>query len=229
MFEDALRYPYDEGDGLRSLVIGGLLTLLSVLVLPAILVSGYTLRVLREVDAGDEHLPAFDDCGAMLVDGLKAIAVALVYVLIPAVLLTVAVFSLLLPLTQEPPTWVVAVAGIVTLLAVPVTLLAVYTLPAGLVMLARTGRMGAAFDRRTLWPVLVSGSYFVGWLLTVVVSIVAGFVTGAVVATTFLGAVIVAFVGFYANLVGAYLYGRGVRESRPVDEMDGERPTGALG
>jgi hypothetical protein len=129
MFEDALRYPYDEGDGLRSLVIGGLLTLLSVLVLPAILVSGYTLRVLREVDAGDEHLPAFDDCGAMLVDGLKAIAVALVYVLIPAVLLTVAVFSLLLPLTQEPPTWVVAVAGIVTLLAVPVTLLAVYTPP----------------------------------------------------------------------------------------------------
>jgi membrane protein YdbS with pleckstrin-like domain len=65
----------------------------------------------------------------MLVDGLKAIAVALVYVLIPAVLLTVAVFSLLLPLTQEPPTWVVAVAGIVTLLAVPVTLLAVYTPP----------------------------------------------------------------------------------------------------
>jgi hypothetical protein len=129
MFEDALRYPYDEGDGLRSLVIGGLLTLLSVLVLPAILVSGYTLRVLREVDAGDEHLPAFDDWGAMLVDGLKAIAVALVYVLIPAVLLTVAVFSLLLPLTQEPPTWVVAVAGIVTLLAVPVTLLAVYTPP----------------------------------------------------------------------------------------------------
>jgi len=227
MFEDALRYPYDEGAGLRPLAIGGLLTLLSVLVLPVVLVSGYTLRVLRDVDACDEHLSAFDDWGAMLVDGLKAIAVALVYVLLPAVLVTVAVVSLLLPLTQEPPTWVVAVAGIVTLLAVPVTLLAVYALPAALVTLARTGRMGAAFDRRALWPVLVSGSYFVAWLLAIVVSVVAGFVTGAVVATTLVGAV-VAFVGFYANLVGAYLYARGVRESRPVDEPDGERPSGAV-
>lgn len=229
MFEDALRYPYDEGAGLRALAIGGLLTLLSVLVLPAILVSGYTLRVLREVDAGDEYLPAFDDWAAMFVDGLKAIAVAVVYVVVPAILLTVAALSLLLPLTETPPQWLVVVAGIVTLLSVPVTILAIYALPAGLVTLARTGRVGAAFDRRALWPVLVSGSYFVGWLLAVVVSVVAGFVTGAVVATTFVGAVVVAFVGFYANLVGAYLYGRGVRESRPVDEMDGERPTGALG
>ncbi|MFC7227249.1 DUF4013 domain-containing protein [Salinirubellus salinus] len=227
MFEDALRYPYDEGAGLRALAIGGLLTLLSVLVIPAVLVSGYTLRVLRDVDAGGEHLPAFDDWGAMLVDGLKAIAVAVVYVAVPAILLTVAALSLLLPLTESPPTWLVAVAGIVTLLSVPVTILAVYALPAGLVTLARTGRMGAAFDRRALWPVLTSGSYLVAWLLAIVVSLLAGFLTGAVVATTLLGAVVVAFVGFYVNLVGAYLYARGVRDSRAVDEADGERPIGA--
>jgi hypothetical protein len=228
MFEDALRYPYDEGAGLRALAIGGLLTLLSVLVLPAVLVSGYTLRVLRDVDAGEEHLPAFEDWGAMLVDGLKAIAVAVVYVAVPAVLVTVAALSLLLPLTETPPQWLVVIAGIVTLLSVPVTLFAVYALPAGLVTLARTGRMGAAFDRRELWPALNSGSYFVAWLLAIVVSILAGFLTGAVVATTIVGAVVVAFVGFYATLVGAYLYARGVRESRPVDEGDGERPTGAV-
>ena len=226
MFENALRYPYDEGDGLKTLAIGGLLSLLGFLLFPAILVSGYTLRVLRDVDAGEDDLPAFDDWVAMFVDGLKAIAVAIAYVLVPAVLLTVAVVSLLLPLTQTPPTWVVAIAGIVTLLAVPVTLLAIYALPAGLVTLARTGRMGSAFDRRELSPVLKSGSYFVAWLLAIVVSVLAGLLTGAVVATTLVGAVVVAFVGFYANLVGAYLYARGVRESRPVEEFDGERTTG---
>lgn len=226
MFEDALRYPYNHGDGLRALAIGGLLTLLSVLVLPVVLVSGYTLRVLRDVDAGEEHLPAFDDWGTMFVDGLKAIAVAIVYVAVPAILLGVAALSLLLPLTQTPPSWVVAIAGAVTLLAVPVTLFAVYALPAALVSLARTGRMGAVFDRGELWPVLKSGSYFVAWLLAIVVSVLAGFLTGAVVATTIVGAVVVAFVGFYANLVGAYLYARGVRESRPVEEIDGERTTG---
>jgi hypothetical protein len=217
MFEDALRYPYDDGEGLRALAIGGLLAVLSFLLLPAIVVSGYTLRVLRQVDAGDEHLPSFADPVALFVDGLKAIAVALAYLVVPIVLVAFAAVALFVPVTGTPPTWLSAIAAIISVLSVPVFLLALYALPAGLVALARTDRMGAAFSRRELSPTLRSGSYLVAWLLALVVTLVAGFVGGAASATALVGWLLAAFVGFYANLVGAYLYARGVREARPVE------------
>jgi hypothetical protein len=139
MFEDALRYPYAEGEGLRALAIGGILTLLNVLLLPPLLVSDYTLRVLRRVAAGDQHLPGSDDPVGLFVDGLNAIAVAVEYPLVPVVLVGAAILAVFVPLTEAPPAWLSVLAGIVALASVPVLPLAVYVFPAGLVVLARTG------------------------------------------------------------------------------------------
>ena len=190
MFEDAIRYPYDEGDGLRALAIGGALTLLSFLLLPVFLVSGYTVRVLRSVAAGEEHLPGFDDPVELFVDGLKAIVVGLVYLVVPAVLLVLAVAAFLVPLTGPVPGWLTAIAVVVALLSVPSVFAALYVLPAGLVELARTGRMRSAFAIRRLWPALASGSYLVAWLLAVVVLVVSSAVTGVVGALTPVGFVL---------------------------------------
>lgn len=223
MFEDALRYPYDEGESLRALAIGSVLTLLSFLLIPVVLVSGYTLRVLRAVDAGDEHLPAFDDWTGMFVDGLKALVVGVVYLVVPAVLVVLAVGSFLVPFASAPPSWLSAVAVVVAVVSVPSMLLALYALPAGLVNLARTGRIGSAFALRRLWPVLSSGSYFVAWLLATVVLVVSSALTTLVAVATLVGAVLVAVVGFYANLVAAYLYARGFAEATPVtSDVDGD-------
>lgn len=216
MFEDAIRYPYDEGEGLRALAIGGVLTLLSFLLVPVFVVSGYTIRVLRDVVGGEEHLPSFDGPAELFVDGLKALVVGFVYLLVPSILLGLAVAAFLVPLSTPVPRWISAIAVVVALVSLPSVFLVLYVLPAGLVNLARTGRMGSAFAVRRMWPVLSSGSYFVAWLLALVVLVVSSAVTSAIGVVTLVGLVLVAFVGFYANLVAAYLYARGFAAAVPV-------------
>jgi hypothetical protein len=80
--------------------------------------------------------------------------------------------------------------------------------------------VGAAFAVRDLWPVLTSGSYLLAWLLAIVVLVVSSAVTGVLGVVTLVGFVLTAFVGFYANLVAAYLYARGFA-AVPV-AVDGE-------
>lgn len=230
MFEDALRYPWTGEDRLETIVVGGVLGLLGFLVVPVFLVLGYLVRVVRRVGEGDEAPPAFDDWGKLLVDGLKAFVVALVYGLVPAVVLTVAALALFVPATfveetgpgapaetgttVDPVGLVVALA--VVALALGVTLAALYLLPAGVAALARTGRFGAAFSPSELRRIGLSGRYATGWLVAVGISILASVVAG-VLAATVAGAVLVPFVNFYGNVAGAYAIGRGVREVPETD------------
>lgn len=94
MFETAIRYLVDSDDGVETILVGGLLTLFSWLLLPAVLVAGYLQRVLVRTDA-DDPAPSFDDWGDLFGDGLKAIAVTLAYFAVPAILLTAVLASLL--------------------------------------------------------------------------------------------------------------------------------------
>ena len=66
MLEDGLSYPI-RGDWIGRIVIGGILGLLTVLVIPAFLVVGYLVRVLEETVAGDEVPPEFTDWGGLLI------------------------------------------------------------------------------------------------------------------------------------------------------------------
>lgn len=230
MFEDALRYPWTGDDRLETIVVGGVLGLLGMLVVPMFLVFGYLVRVVRRVGEGDEAPPSFDDWGELLVDGLKAFVVVLVYGLVPAFVLTVAALALFLPVTVveetgpgatassgtliDPVGLVVALAVVV--LALGLTLVALYLLPAGVAALARTGRLGAAFSPSQLRRIGLSGRYATGWLVAVGISILASVAAG-VLAATVVGAVLVPFVNFYGNVAGAYAIGRGVREVPRTD------------
>lgn len=54
MLEDGLSYPV-RGDWVGRILIGGGLVLLSVLLFPAILLTGYWIQVLEKTVAGDEN------------------------------------------------------------------------------------------------------------------------------------------------------------------------------
>jgi hypothetical protein len=211
MFTRSLTYPYDDGDGLRALAVGTVLTLLSALVLPAVLVLGYSLRVVRAVAAGDESPPGWGDPAALLVDGLRGLVVVALYLAVPAALVGLAVLAVFLPLAEPPTRLVSLLATAVALLSVPLFLAALYLTPAALAVVAVSRSAAAAVSVRRVLGVALTGSYATAWALALLVALVASATTTAVAAgggspVSALGAAVVgAVLGFYATVVTAYL------------------------
>ena len=219
MFGDALRFPLAGDDGVRSIIIGGILSFLSFLIVPIFPVLGYYLRAAEAGATGSEVAPPFDDWDELLVDGLKMLVVGIAYFLIPLAMFvgtTVAVGVSAFAVRQGggPPTaamtGVGVVGGILFLLAVVLSLVATYVFPAGLVALARDGDIAAAFDTSRVFGAAFSADYFVAGLLAIILSLVAGILTFVLTAVTFgLFALLGVFVQFYVQVAFFYLFGRG--------------------
>ena len=208
MIEEAINYPRNGDDALTTLLIGGVLGLLSVLVVPIFLLFGFTVRVLRSVEDGEEAPPTFGDWGDLFVDGLRAFAITLVYSLVPLIVLGVTVGGTAVALVAgDAGPGAIAGAFFGFLLGGLLWLVAFYMIPAALASFAREGRMGAAFDASVLRGVLLDGRYATAWLVAFVFFVVASVVVGVLNVVPILGFVVGAFVNFYVGVAAAYLYG----------------------
>jgi hypothetical protein len=221
MLEEALRYPTNGENALERLVIGGVLVILSALVLPAFLVYGYLVRSLAAVAAGDEEPPTFDGWEELFVDGIKAFVIALVYALVP-VLLAVA---FLVPvgvgssMGGDSAAGILAGVGALGFLASLVVAVAVtYVIMAALSNFAVEGRLGAAFDLGAVGGLATSEPYLLAVVLAIVVQVIVSAVIFAAVIFTFGLALIVlvplgAFINFWVYLVTVYLFGDAYRQA----------------
>ena len=224
MLEEAINYPREDEEWVRNVLIGAVLTLFGVLVVPAVLVFGYYMRVMRGSLAGDAEPPRFDEWGDLFSDGLKGFVVAFVYMLVPAVVFGVSVGGLVTAAAFGNGN--VGVGSILGALA-GFTLSAIialafwYVVPAAVANVARTGNVGSGFAFGELRPALLSGAYAVPWLLSVGVLVVAGVVTGVLNAVPVLGFLLAIPVTFYATVVAFRLTALGFG-----DATDGlvERP-----
>lgn len=212
MLGDALSYLKHSDDWIPTLLVGGVLSVLSVLVLPAFVLQGYLVRVLRGAAKGDRAAPSFTDWGSLFVDGLKLFVVNVAY----GIPLLVVWFAVLFVTgggssTATPGAAPSRGAGAVTILGLLLVLaLAVfvaYFLPAAFANFAIEGSLRAAFDLSTIVSGATTGTYFKGWLLAVLVGVVGGLVGGL------LSAIVVGvFVLFYVQVATYYLFGRGFAE-----------------
>ncbi len=220
MITQSLEYLRKSDDWVKTLLIGGVLGLLSVLLVPVFITYGYLMRVLRVRMDGDETVPVFDDWGEMTVDGLKAFAITLVYGIVPAILAGVFVVAGTLGLAGSGDSGILAGIGGMTLLfgallAVVLSLVAAYVTPAALANYAETDRMGSAFAFGELRPVLGSGKYLTTWAYALVVGF-AGSVVVGLVSVTGVGAIVAPFVWFYASVAVVYMFGTTWGELHPV-------------
>lgn len=214
MLSEALEFPRADDDWLKTVLIGGVLSFLGFLIIPAIIVNGYLLRVLRAGVEGERTPPKFEEWGDLLVDGILLWIVQLVYVGIPAFIMFVVVVSFAVIATvttstgADPSGSALAAGGIVTLLvmlAVGLLLLvAAYLLPAALANFARTGEFTAAFHLGTVARAAFSVDYFVAMVLVIAVSLVLGFIGGLLVLV-----LVGIFVLFYLQVVVFHLFGQG--------------------
>lgn len=239
MLGDALEYPTRGEDAPTTVLVGGLLPLFAVLIgvvglvlsvllvglvllplaaVPGIVLLGYYVAVLRAVGDGEGNPPRFRGWRRLLLDGLRHLAITVVYA-VPLVLL----LGLFLGVVaaggaagSDAAEVAVSLAAVVVGgLAVCYLLAIAYVRPLAIANFAREGRLRAAFDLETLRVAGLSRTYALAWLLAVPVWFVGGALEG-----TFSFVLVGFFVGFYADVVRYYLYARGLRTA-----LDGADPT----
>ncbi|MCU4718326.1 DUF4013 domain-containing protein [Halapricum hydrolyticum] len=215
MIEDALEFPRNSDDWLTTVIIGAVLSLLSFLVIPGLIIQGYLLSVARDSAEGRDGAPSFDDWVTLLVDGLKAFLVAFVYGIVPAIVLTLFVSVLAGGAALSAAGGSTGIAAgfslltvLVVLVMLPIFLLVAYLTVVAQVRLAVTGSLGAAFEVGTVARIGFNADFFVAVLVAIVVGIALSIVGGL------LTVILVGFlVLFYAQIVMYYLFGRGYADA----------------
>lgn len=217
VLEAALRYPWNGGQAAVTLIVGGILTLLSPLVIPGLIVLGYGLEVVEVVMAGEDRPPTFRNWRQMFVDGIKAVIVLIGYVVIPLIIGTgvIAVIAGAAgfrfrggSVLNIGDPQLVGIAFVFALLVAGLALVVSYLAPAALVHLGRTGRLGAAFEVSQVRRLARADDYGAAWLLALAVFASAAVVL-AVLNAAAIGVIVSGFVTFYAFVAMAHLYTRG--------------------
>jgi hypothetical protein len=89
----SFRFVKDDSQWLSKLLIGVLMSILSFLILPALILQGYVVKIIRHVMGGDwDNLPEWDNYGKLLKDGFFVTVAELVYTL-PFIILMMVGFA----------------------------------------------------------------------------------------------------------------------------------------
>jgi len=223
--EDTLRYPMEDDDWTTTVLIGGVLSLLSFLVVPVILVYGYLVQAVRERADGATQPPAFEDWGELLVDGLKAWVISIVYMLVPLVVFGVTVGGSLFAIATGTRAGAGAgLAGLFGGLVISFVLSLVfgYVATAAIIHFACTGEFGAGFDFGTLRTLVLSPEYATPWLVSIALFIAVNVVVNLLNVIPFIGSLVAVllspFATFYVLVVATDLWAGGYNAA--LDERD---------
>ncbi|KYH26671.1 hypothetical protein HAPAU_17710 [Halalkalicoccus paucihalophilus] len=228
MISEAIRYLNESDDAVTTVLLGGVMTLFAFLLVPLFAVAGYLVRVLDRTARGDDEPPVFDEWGELIVDGLKASAIAFVYALVPTVvLLAFLVSGGLLGASGSDVLGAIGGIGVFVGLLVwlALTLLVAYAVPAAMANFAETRHIGAGFEPATMRRVLVDRTYATGWLTAFAIIVVGGVVSSLLNVVPILGFIASAFVGFYTAVAAYYVIGHtwGEIQHAPMKEQPAVR------
>jgi len=224
--EAAALYPTESDDVVKIVLIGGVLMLLSFLIVPALLAYGYIISVIRSRYDGEPVPPSFGDWEALLMDGLKAVVIGFVYMLVPMLVAFITIGgTVLAAVSGGRAGGAAAFGGLVTgfLLVLVLGLLFGYIAVAGVLNFAHEGSIGAGFDFDRITTLATSGDYIVAWAAAIGVSIAVSVVSGALNFVPVLGQIASVFVAFYGQMVMAYLWADGYTSTFDVESRSATR------
>ncbi|WP_380675602.1 DUF4013 domain-containing protein [Salinigranum sp. GCM10025319] len=210
--EALLTYPMESDDWIVTVAIGTVLTILSFLIIPGILLYGYLVRALRAGMDGASEPPEFDDWGTLFVEGLVATVILFVYQLIPIIIFAVTVGGSIAAIASGSEAGAgLGFAGFFGgfVLTFVLALVFGYIGLIGVANYAREGGIGAGFDIGVITDVATDSDYAIPWAIGVVILIVAGVVGGIPI----LGQAVL----FYALIIAMKLVGEGFAAARGVD------------
>ncbi len=150
----AFKYPFSD---FKKVLILGILTIISFLIIPAFLYLGYLFRILTASLAGADELPEFGAWGEMFMDGLKVFVVLLVYTVVPTAIIIIGVWASLLPLITAQNAGSIALPtisfGVISGLVIIGGILEIiisFLVAIALANMAYHGEIGAAFRFREI-------------------------------------------------------------------------------
>lgn len=245
--ESDARYPLTSEDAARTLLLGTVLSLFMWLIIPALPLWGYFLRVIRGSIEGTDEPPVFDDWEDLTREGVVAVVVFLIYQLLP-IIIALVILAIGIGIGATGTETVRTVGGIVSILSILVwgvlQVIAGYLTPAAIANVAREQQIKAGFDVGLIRDVVLTQAYLVHWLYAICVSLVIGFVASAVggiigLPFSLLGLIpiigllflLVAFtipyiigtaIGFYGQMVIMRIWGEGY-----VEALEEARGSGA--
>jgi hypothetical protein len=80
-FARAFRFVPEDPNWIKKILIGGAVSLFSILIIPGIFLAGYFVRLIRRTAAGEAlPLPEWEDWGGMFGEGLAAFGIYFAYV-----------------------------------------------------------------------------------------------------------------------------------------------------
>jgi hypothetical protein len=156
MVLSAARYAFSN---LGSLLIGGIVIALSLLVIGLPFFLGYITRCMKEIVKGNGVMPEWDDIGLMFVDGIRMTGVFLVYLLIYLLIIMVPVVPVVIfNLTNVPILAVVSTAVLAVTAAIVAFLLAIAFFGSWIIY-ANTGSVRKAITVRKIYEFVSSSPH----------------------------------------------------------------------
>jgi hypothetical protein len=178
----------------------GILTIISILVIPAFLVMGYFFRILKSSIAGFDELPDFDEWGEMFIDGLKMFVVQFVYLLIPLIVIFIGMLASLASIsvtdagTMTNPVLFVGLMGGTVIIGMILAIL--FELVGSIAvanMALNNSEFGAAFRFSEILEkisLIGWGKYLVWYIVMIVISLIGGFIASILNVIPFIGMII---------------------------------------
>lgn len=208
----AFTFVTEDESWMSKIGIGAVVSLFSILIIPAFFLGGYQLAVMRNVMNGEEHpLPKWENWGRLFMDGLFVVVAAFVYTL-PIWLL--AFFGILLNLVVFSSSSGGAVAVVIWLIfgcfTILIAIALAFLIPSIYIQYARTDDFGALF--RFGEVLAIARENLVDILITFLVALAASFVLSliaSVLTLTICGGIIAIYIGsFWISVALGHLYGQ---------------------
>lgn len=200
----------DDQNWLVKVLIGGVMVLLSPLIIPALFVSGYFLDVMQRVAQGEDSLPEWANWGHLLVRGLLTLAIQFIYSL-PLIILgcCMATVGLLAGQGQGVNARTMSDGASAFLLClmclmVPLAIIIIYVTPAAVLRYAVEGDIAAAFDFNRVVGLIRenAGPYTMAVVVGILIYVVLGLISSLTCG------IALPWLGFFGGLLFSTLVGQ---------------------
>ncbi|MBX7253119.1 MAG: DUF4013 domain-containing protein [Candidatus Promineofilum sp.] len=214
----AVRFVFEDKQWISKLLIAILMSLLAFVIVPALILQGYVVKLIRQVMNGNrDTLPEWDDWGKLLRDGFFVTVGELAWML-PLILLVIIVSVATggIGSLSEDAAAVAATGGGLLLLCLVLlmVLVALFLTPALLIQYAIKDDFGALFRFSEVFDIIRNhmSDILIAFLVTVaavfVVSLIGG-VLGIIPCLGWIAAFVIGLAsGPYVSFVGGHLYGQ---------------------